>query len=329
MKIGIRIASILGFCAMIALIAAEGAGAIAQLLAGAGLRLLLLVPLQTVPLLLDVLGWRSILPAQVRVPALFSIACIRQAINRLLPVANVGGEIASVRLLARQGVPAATAGASILVELMLALFAQYLFVAIGVICLCAGAGGARIIQGLVVGLAAALPPLLLMLVFAQRGRIFQRIEVRMSRLLGPWIQGSPGIGQGARVDAAVRESLAAHGRVSRALGWQLAGLVAGCSETWLALRWLGHGVSPADALVLESLTQAARSVLFMVPSALGVQEAGLIGAGMLVGLAPDAALALSLAKRMREVLFGLPWLLTWQWMEGRTLFLQLRRRDEP
>jgi hypothetical protein len=67
----------------------------------------------------------------------------------------------------------------------------------------------------------------------------------------------------------------------------------------------------------------------MVPSALGVQEAGLIGAGMLVGLAPDAALALSLAKRMREVLFGLPWLLTWQWMEGRTLFLQLRRRDEP
>jgi uncharacterized membrane protein YbhN (UPF0104 family) len=95
------------------------------------------------------------------------------------------------------------------------------------------------------------------------------------------------------------------------LGWQIAGLVAGCSETWFALRWLGHPVGFSDALVLESLTQAAKSVFFMVPSALGVQEAGLIGVGLLLGLGPDVALALSLAKRMREVLFGLPSLLAW------------------
>jgi putative membrane protein len=329
MKIGVRIALILGLCAMIALIAVQGAGAVAHLLAGAGLRLVLLVPLQTLPLLLDVLGWRSIILGQIRVPALFSIACIRQAINRLLPVANVGGELAGVRLLARQGVPGANAGASIVVELMLSLFAQYLFVAIGVVCLVSRAGGARLVHALMVGLAAGLPPLILMIVFVHEGRVFQRIEARASRLLRPWIQGYPGIGQGARVDAVVRETLAARGRVLRALGWQLAGLVAGCSETWFALRWLGHPVGFADALVLESLTQAAKSVLFMIPSALGVQEAGLIGAGMLLGLSSEAALALSLAKRMREVLFGLPWLLAWQWIEGRTLFLQVRRRNEP
>jgi putative membrane protein len=329
MKIGVRIALMLGLCAMIALIATQGAGAIAHLLAGAGWRLVLLVPLQTLPLLLDVLGWRSIILGQVRVPALFSIACIRQAINRLLPVANVGGELAGVRLLTRQGVPGATAGASIVVELLLSLFAQYLFVAIGVVCLVSRSGGARVVHALMVGLAAGLPPLILMIVFVHEGRVFQRIEARVSRLLRPWIQGYPGIGQGARADAVVRETFAARGRVLRALGWQLAGLVAGCSETWFALRWLGHPVGLAEALVLESLTQAAKSVLFMIPSALGVQEAGLIGAGMLLGLSSEAALALSLAKRMREVLFGLPWLLAWQWIEGRTLFLQVRRRNEP
>jgi uncharacterized membrane protein YbhN (UPF0104 family) len=131
------------------------------------------------------------------------------------------------------------------------------------------------------------------------------------RLLRPWLDEQRGFGLGARVDAAVREILGARSRLSRALGWQIAGLVAGCSETWFALRWLGHPVGFSDALVLESLTQAAKSVFFMVPSALGVQEAGLIGVGLLLGLGPDVALALSLAKRMREVLFGLPSLLAW------------------
>jgi hypothetical protein len=68
-------------------------------------------------------------------------------------------------------------------------------------------------------------------------------------------------------------------------------------------------------LTLESLTQAAKSVFFMVPAALGVQEAGLMGVGLLLGLGPDMALALSLAKRLREVLFGVPALLVWQWKE--------------
>jgi putative membrane protein len=271
----------------------------------------LLVPLQVLPLLLDVLGWRSVILGRVRLPALFLIACIRQAINRLLPVANVGGELVGLRLLVQQGVDGASAGASIVVELLLSLFAQYAFVAIGVVCLFSRTGAARAVQALMIGLAASLPPLILMIVIVRNGRVFHRVERLAMRLLRPWLDEQRGFGHGARVDAAVREILGARSRLSRALGWQIAGLIAGCSETWFALRWLGHPVGFSDALVLESLTQAAKSVFFMVPSALGVQEAGLIGVGLLLGLGPDVALALSLAKRMREVLFGLPSLLAW------------------
>jgi hypothetical protein len=39
--------------------------------------------------------------------------------------------------------------------------------------------------------------------------------------------------------------------------------------------------------------------------------------GLLLGLGADVALALSLAKRLREVVFGVPALLIWQWMELR------------
>jgi putative membrane protein len=328
-KIGVQILLALGLGVVIALIAIEGAGAIARLLAGAGWKLVLLVPLQTLPLLLDVLGWRSVILGRVRLPALFLIACIRQAINRLLPVANVGGEIVGIRLLAQQGVDGASAGASIVVELLLSLFAQYVFVAIGVVCLFSRTVVARVAPALAIGLAAVLPPLVLMIVIARNGRVFHRVEQLAKRLLRPWLDGHRGFDHGARVDAAVRETLGARTRLSRALGWQIAALIAGCSETWLALRWLGHPVGFSDALVLESLTQAARSLFFMVPAALGVQEAGLIGAGLLLGLGSDVALALSLAKRMREVLFGLPSLLAWQWIEGRKIFLHLRRRNEP
>ena len=103
------------------------------------------------------------------------------------------------------------------------------------------------------------------------------------------------------------------GVLARAVVWQLAGLIVGCSETWVALRWLGHPLSPAAAMVLESVTQAARSLIFVAPAGLGVQEAGLIGVGQVLGLGSDVAMALSLAKRMREILFGLPALAAWQW----------------
>jgi uncharacterized membrane protein YbhN (UPF0104 family) len=82
------------------------------------------------------------------------------------------------------------------------------------------------------------------------------------------------------------------------------------------LRWLGHPVSLAAALALESLTLAARSLVFVAPAGLGVQEAGLVGVGHVLGLGSDVAIALSLAKRMREILFGLPALAAWQWTTG-------------
>ena len=99
-----RIALALGLAALIALVVGAGAGTLAALLAHAGWILLLLVPLQVVPMLFDVLGWRVLIATPTRVSALFFIAWTRQAINRLLPVASVGGEIVGVRLLRQQGV---------------------------------------------------------------------------------------------------------------------------------------------------------------------------------------------------------------------------------
>jgi putative membrane protein len=316
-KIAIRAALILGLGVMILLIAREGVQAILSLLSRAGWVLFLLVPLHALPLLLDVLGWRVLIAGRSRLSALFFIACIREAVTRLLPVASVGGELVGIRLLAQQGLDGTLAAASVIVELAVTLATQYLFVVVGVVCLLQLTDAIPLRGGLLLGLCASLLLLALFIALLRNGAIFGRLERLAERLLGLNAQASSGLWQGARLDAAIRGLFAAHGRLARALGWQFAGLIVGCTETWLALRWLGHPVGFAAALVLESLTQAARHLFFLVPAGLGVQEAGLIGVGHLLGIGRDVATALSLAKRMREILFGLPALAAWQWIEGR------------
>jgi uncharacterized membrane protein YbhN (UPF0104 family) len=89
-------------------------------------------------------------------------------------------------------------------------------------------------------------------------------------------------------------------------GWKLASWLLGTFEVWIALTLLGAPVGLLEALIVESLIEAVRGAAFLVPSALGVQEAGLVLLGSAIGLSADVALALSLVKRARELLVGLP-----------------------
>jgi uncharacterized membrane protein YbhN (UPF0104 family) len=70
-------------------------------------------------------------------------------------------------------------------------------------------------------------------------------------------------------------------------------------------------------MAIESLLFAIRNAAFMVPSGLGVQEGAYALLGPLFGLPPEAALALSLLKRARDVAIGVPVLLSWQILEGK------------
>ena len=54
-----------------------------------------------------------------------------------------------------------------------------------------------------------------------------------------------------------------------------------------------------------------------MPAGLGVQEAGFVLFGKLLGVPAEASIALSLAKRVRELGYAIPALLSWQWAETR------------
>jgi len=75
-------------------------------------------------------------------------------------------------------------------------------------------------------------------------------------------------------------------------------------------------------LAIESLLYAVRSVAFLVPNALGIQEGAYVLLGAAFGLPPEMALALSLLKRARDLVLGIPALLLWQFVEGRRLWVR-------
>jgi putative membrane protein len=329
MKLVLRIALVLGLAVMIVLVVRDGGPPILSLLSSAGWTLLLLVPLHAFPLVLDVLGWRMLIYRIARTPpvaTLFWIASVREAIDRLLPVANIGGELVGIRLLSATGIEGTVAAATVVIETLLTLVSQYLFITLGIVLALRSTHSSEPLGGLLLGLGSGLALIGVLAALLRYGSVFERLETLVHRMVRMWRGALPsgwaiadGVdpsGSWKQLDANIHKLYATRARLAMTVFWQVCGLTCGTFETWLALRWLGHPVDFDDCVALESVAQAVRQLIFLVPAGLGVQEAGLIGLGDVLGLPSDVAITLSLVKRMREILFGVPALISWQWAEG-------------
>jgi uncharacterized membrane protein YbhN (UPF0104 family) len=65
--------------------------------------------------------------------------------------------------------------------------------------------------------------------------------------------------------------------------------------------------------------QAIRGAAFAIPGALGAQEGGLIALCAIFDIPAEAAIAMSLIKRVPDLVFGIPSLVNWQILEGQAL----------
>jgi putative membrane protein len=324
------LAAAAGLALLAALIHAEGWPGIAAAVERAGWALLLIVPARVVTQALDTRAWRLLLdpfdPDRAAGPTfLLWVAFVREAVNRLLPVANIGGEVVGVRLAHRRIPDAAGVAASVVVEVMLTIAVLYLFCGLGAVLMLRLAAGPGLVGVVVAALLLSLPLPLLAGWWLARGAPFARVERWARRLAGP-----RHLLDGARIDAGIKCLLARHGLLARAALWSLLSYVLGTFETWYVLALLGHPVGLQAALAIEALTQAVRHAGFMVPAGLGVQEAAVLLFGQLAGVGGDVALALALVKRMREIVTGVPALVSWQWVELHRPRHSLKVRDyEP
>jgi putative membrane protein len=312
------VGSVVGLALLVGLALRTDFSALSQVWRLAGWSLLWLVPYRGFYFLCFALGWRLLLKPYpgadgLSLGYLWWVGSVREAVDRLLPVASVGGGIVGVRLLAWRKLARIQASASVVVEVILTLSASYLFAALGVVFLVKITGISSAQRPTLTALAMTLPIPVACFLLLRHGRWFGRLERLLSSMIG--FDGSAD--RGAALDLELRSALSRGSALLQAGLLQFAAMVSGSFEIWLVLRLFGHPVDAVTAFVLEGATQAVRHLAFFIPGGLGAQEAGLVLFGGLFGIDPDTALAVSLAKRMREVLCGLPSLISWQWLEVR------------
>jgi putative membrane protein len=317
LKIASGLAMLAGLAAIVALTAYQGFAEIGQVLVAASWGIALVTVFHLLPLAASALAWRVLAGAvtQGRMWVFIWARILREAVNGLLPVAQVGGDIAGARILTFHGIRAPVAAASVLVDLTLEFLTQIIFTVIGLGLLLVNGGG-EITNWVVVGIAIATLAAIGFLL-AQRWGIFLLLEKLLERIATylSW----PALGSLTNLNDIVMTIYRDRRAMIGATLWHMASWFLGAVEVWITLLVLGADVSFTEALIIESLGQAVRTAAFPVPGAFGIQEGGYMLLGMHFGISPEIALSVSLIKRVRELVLGVPAMLVWQLVEGRRL----------
>jgi putative membrane protein len=235
-----------------------------------------------------------------------------------MPAGQIGGPVLMVRHLAQRGVDMPTAAAAITVATTYQMLAQMVFAltGLGVLAMRASHWN-RGALGVAMLISMVSLGLILGSFYAVQRRGLFRSSMRVAiRVLGA-AKLAALIPQAEAFDQAVARTYARRSSGIASFAMNLIGWFVGIGEVYMILWLIKSPVGWQSALLLESLGQAIRGAAFVIPASLGVQEGGYLLLAPLAGLQPDVALALSLAKRAREFLLGVPGLLYLQFCERR------------
>lgn len=259
------------------------------------------------------LAWAAVMP-DIAPGLLIWSRMVRDAATNILPFSPVGGFVLGARVLTLRGVGWPVAAAGSVVDSVTEIAAQFVFTLLGLAALVAlrpGSGFAAPVAiglGVVVAGAAA--------VGLAREPIGRALRALATKLIGGRFGGEAKLDE---MQAEMARLLQDHwpllaGTALHLLAWVMTG-----ASAWITLRLFGLEPDFWSIVVLEALLGALMGAAFLVPGGAGVQEAGYVGLGVVFGIAPEVALGVSLLRRARDLAFGVPILLGWQWSEVRRL----------
>ena len=317
-----------GLLLLIGLIMWHGAVDVLQVLMDSGFELLLL-PLAWIPsLLLATQGWRILLVSRT-CPSFgraFMAMWMGRAVNNLLPVATIGGEIAKARLITLWGTPGIEAAASVMVDKVIQAASVALWGLAGVICLMLSNRDSALAM-------YALTGFVVLAICAVGFFHIQKAGLLgiLSNLGGKLIKTESweGISFNAReIDAVILDLYQNRQHVLLALSYRSMALVLETAEVWLACYFLGYPLGLLDAIMLRSLTSTLRDIAFVIPNGYGIQEGAFVIIGAMVGIDASTALAVSLAIRIRDVLLDPAGLMTLHNVEARHYTRKKREKNQ-
>jgi putative membrane protein len=311
------IAFLAGLSAFVFLVGYYGIGDIAAALAVAGASgLALIAAVHVLPLAAEAIGWRFLFApgTRPRFRTLLWGRWIGESVDNLLPAVGVGGDLVRIRLFTQLGMSASIVTASLVADLTLTLVTLIAFTLVGLVLLAFYVAAYGVLLPV---LLAVLIGVVLVIGFyvAQHRGLFGALARLVQNFAGP-LQASLLDGADA-IDEQGRRIYARRTDVLLSIFWLSAVWILGVLEVWVALWLLDYPASFFEAFLIESLVQGVRAAAFLLPGALGVQEGGFLLVGTLLSIPAEGALALALTRRARELAFGLPGILAWQWFEAR------------
>lgn len=314
------IAGMIGITLFAVLLGLSGLGDVSQAIAASGWATLIVVVLRAVALMGAGIACNWLYPAAERFTTGIAILLrfIREGVNQLLPVAAVGGDLVGARLATFWRADPAVAGAVTIADVAVQAATQLLFALAGIAILVSLKGSSDLVEYALGGLAVGAA--LLVAFFVVQAKLGSRFLSGLLRRIG-----KEGFAQGLldRLWRALGSVYAAPVRVAACGIMHLAMWFLGALEVYVVLHAMSYPISFAEAVVIESLGQAVRGAAFAVPGGIGVQEGGFIALCALFAVPAVPALALSLVKRVADLVLGLPALAAWQVIEARRAF----RRD--
>ncbi|MFO1247453.1 MAG: lysylphosphatidylglycerol synthase domain-containing protein [Alphaproteobacteria bacterium] len=262
-------------------------------------------------------AWSTLLPPSQRRPLreFYLARVVRDSIAEISPFSPVGGMVAAARLMVLKGMSPAHAAASVAGDATTEAMAQVVFLAFG---LGLGFTQFRHLQGsgpvteaMLAVLLLAVPAIALLIFLQKKGAgLAERMAARFF----------PQVREGISFHAAVMELYDSKSRLAVSAALHLLAWIGAGVGTYISFRLVGGQIGFLNALALEALLCTLRSIAAPVPAAIGVQEWGYAMLAPLFGMPPDMGVAVSLLKRAREIIIGVPALLYWQGVEGRKAF---------
>jgi len=315
MKWGVITALLAGIVAAVYLVWSIGFDAVFGAVARAGFGGLAVLCLYALLVFVSLaFSWHFLLPLAHRRPVreLYIARLVRDSIAEISPFSPVGGMVAAARLMILKGMSASYAAASVAADATTEAMAQVVFLAFGL-----GwgftqfqhlQGSGPLTEAMIAVLLLAVPGIALLIFLQKKGAGFaEKIAARFF----------PQVREGVSFRAAIEDLYDSPSRLAASAALHLLAWIGAGGGTWIAFRLVGGQISLPNAIALEALLCTIRSIAAFVPAAIGVQEAGYAMLAPLFGLPAEMGLAVSLLKRAREIVLGVPALLYWQGFEIR------------
>lgn len=328
MKTTSLIGLLAGLAGLALLVVWQGMETVAGLLGQAGWAVLLVCIFSPIDQVFGAEAWRRLFPPAHR-PGFgdaFLATWMGSAVNTLLPVATIGGEVAKARVLTLWSHSGTHAVSTMVVDKTVQAVMVLIWGLVGIALLAIMVEDRALVWAALIG-AGALALGIGGFIAVQLGGSFsfvaKSVNGAASKVWKPekW-RGI--IGSAADVDLAIKAIYRRPGAITLAIALRLTARVILVGEVLLAAHLMGHPIGVMEAVLLKGLVVAVRGISFAVPGGYGLQEGSYIAIGMAVGLPADLMLAISLATRVREIVPSIPLLLAWQNVESRALW---RRRD--